>query len=92
MDLPIIGEVGGGSVSLPNLPILGRGGIVSRPTLALIGERGREAVVPLDRGGFGATFNIAVQVAPGTSPAVVGAAVVDQIRAYERVAGKAWRQ
>lgn len=29
------------------------GGIVTRPTLALIGEAGREAVVPLDRGDFG---------------------------------------
>lgn len=27
------------------------GGIVTKPTLALIGERGREAVIPLDRGG-----------------------------------------
>jgi len=30
---------------------LGDGGIVTSPTLALIGERGPEAVVPLDRGG-----------------------------------------
>lgn len=35
---------------------LAEGGIVDRPTIALIGERGREAVVPLDgagAGGFG---------------------------------------
>lgn len=30
---------------------LAEGGVVSSPTLALIGERGREAVVPLDSGG-----------------------------------------
>ena len=30
------------------IPGLAEGGIVNRPTLALIGERGREAVVPLD--------------------------------------------
>lgn len=30
---------------------LGEGGIVTRPTMALIGERGPEAVVPLGRGG-----------------------------------------
>ena len=34
------------------------GGIVTSPTLSLIGERGPEAVVPLDEGGFGATYNI----------------------------------
>ena len=41
------------------------GGIVTEPTLALIGEAGPEAVVPLDRagGGFGETIvNVTVQV------------------------------
>ena len=37
---------------------LANGGIVKRPTLAMIGERGPEAVVPLGRaGGLGATNN-----------------------------------
>ena len=31
--------------------MLGEGGIVNRPTLAMIGERGPEAVIPLNRGG-----------------------------------------
>ena len=82
------------TVGLPDLPRLAAGGIVTRPTLALIGERGREAVVPLDKGGGiggNVSFNISVNVAPGTSPAEVGARVVDAIRSYERVAGKAWR-
>ena len=35
------------------VPALASGGIVSRPTLALIGESGPEAVVPLRAGGFG---------------------------------------
>lgn len=34
-----------------NLPHLAAGGIVNRPTVALIGERGPEAVVPLGQGG-----------------------------------------
>ncbi len=34
-----------------DLPALARGGIVTRPTLAMIGEAGPEAVVPLDRAG-----------------------------------------
>jgi hypothetical protein len=37
---------------IPDLPHLGSGGIVTRPTLALIGESGPEAVVPLGGGGF----------------------------------------
>lgn len=35
---------------LPHLPSLAEGGIVTKPTLALLGEHGAEAVVPLDRG------------------------------------------
>jgi hypothetical protein len=40
---------------------LAEGGIVTRPTNALIGEAGAEAVIPLDRmGGFGTTVNVNV--------------------------------
>jgi len=44
--------LGGGSFSfnvplLNNIPMLARGGIVTQPTLAMIGERGKEAVLPL---------------------------------------------
>lgn len=35
-------------ISIPRLPLLAQGGIVSRPTQAIIGEAGREAVVPLE--------------------------------------------
>ncbi|HVL67205.1 MAG TPA: phage tail tape measure protein [Vicinamibacterales bacterium] len=43
-------EFGGGSYELPEPRTqLAKGGIVRRPTVALIGERGPEAVVPLDR-------------------------------------------
>jgi phage-related minor tail protein len=41
-------SVGNYDISIPKLA---NGGIVSRPTLALIGEQGPEAVVPLSRGG-----------------------------------------
>jgi len=34
-------------ISLPTIPMLAEGGIVNRPTLAMIGEAGPEAVVPL---------------------------------------------
>jgi hypothetical protein len=36
-------------VNLPDIPQLAKGGLVTRPTLALIGEDGPEAVVPLSK-------------------------------------------
>lgn len=47
VDIPFVGRVGGFNFGLPDLPRLAEGGIVTRPTLALIGEKGPEAVVPL---------------------------------------------
>jgi len=41
----------GGSVQIakiPTIPTLGKGGIVDAPTLAMIGEAGKEAVLPLE--------------------------------------------
>src|SRR4029077_1111321 len=40
---------GGQSYPFPNIGRLAKGGIVDQPTLALIGEAGPEAVVPLDK-------------------------------------------
>lgn len=34
--------------SVPQIPLLARGGIVNDPTLAMIGERGQEAIIPLE--------------------------------------------
>ena len=54
IDIPFVGKVGGFTIDLPDLPMLAKGGIVTQPTLALIGEAGPEAVVPLDgRHGMG---------------------------------------
>ena len=42
--------IGGKGFSMPHIPLMAAGGIVSSPTLAMIGEgRGPEAVVPLDK-------------------------------------------
>ncbi|MFG6330515.1 MAG: hypothetical protein K1W28_01595 [Lachnospiraceae bacterium] len=38
-----------GEVSFPRIPMLAKGGVVDQMTLALIGESGKEAVLPLDR-------------------------------------------
>jgi hypothetical protein len=67
----------GTKVEFPKIPALADGGIVTGPTLALIGEAGPEAVVPLDRMGSmgGGDVNIYVQ---GADPN----AVVDALRTY----------
>lgn len=40
---------GGAHIELGKLPTFGNGGVVDKATLAVIGESGREAVVPLER-------------------------------------------
>ena len=83
-------SIGGNSAtqaaSRMNLPRMAEGGIVSSPTLALIGEAGAEAVVPLDRlqNGGGITINVTGGLA---TSAEIGESVVNALRAYSRSAG-----
>ena len=37
-----------GTISVPQIPKLAKGGIVDRTTIAMIGEQGKEAIVPLE--------------------------------------------
>lgn len=41
--------VGGKSINLPKIPKLARGGVVDSPTITMVGEAGKEAVMPLER-------------------------------------------
>jgi TP901 family phage tail tape measure protein len=73
-------------VSIPSIPYLAKGGIVEQPTLAVIGEAGPEAVVPLSRGanyGMGSvTFGagaVVVNVGGGANTMDVRQAVRDGI-------------
>ena len=54
----ILAAVGAGIASIKAMIGMAQGGIVTRPTLALIGEAGPEAVIPLGKGGFGAGITI----------------------------------
>jgi hypothetical protein len=78
--------LGGKGFSVPNIPMLANGGIVTGPTLAMIGEAGPEAVIPLDRAqSFG---NVTVNVNGGlATSAEIGQAIVNALRAYNRSAG-----
>ena len=81
--------LGGKGFSVPNIPMLGDGGIVSSPTLAMIGERGPEAVIPLNRaGGMGGNYTINVNGGLASS-AEIGQSVVNAIRAFNRSNGPA---
>lgn len=75
--------LGGKTFDVPDIPTLGNGGIVTSPTLALIGESGPEAVVPLNgsNGGMGGnTINITVTSADPN-------AVVAALQSYVRMSG-----
>jgi hypothetical protein len=74
--------LGGKGFDVPNIPMLAEGGIVTRPTLAMIGEGGQpEAVIPLSKlGNMGGNIYVTVQ---GGDPN----AVVDALRRYQRQNG-----
>lgn len=75
--------IGGKGFDVPNIPMLAQGGIVTSPTLALIGEKGPEAVVPLDRYNRGNSGgNVTIHVNGGDPNAVV-----DALRRYYRQNG-----
>ena len=48
IDIPFFGTVGGWGFNIPKIPYLAKGGIVDSATLAVIGEAGKEAVMPLE--------------------------------------------
>jgi SLT domain-containing protein len=65
---------------------MAQGGIVNRPTIALIGEAGPEAVIPLSKaGGLG---NVTINVYALTANAEVGRKVFEALQEYNRTTGK----
>lgn len=80
-----------GEIPQVNLPRLAKGGIVNRPTVALIGEAGPEAVVPLSRAGRAANIGmgggtINVQVAVTVDP-ITGRQVLRLVQDDQRKNG-----
>lgn len=80
--------VGGKSfgINLPEIPKLAEGGIVTKPTIAMIGEAGAEAVIPLSKGmgGINVVVNVQGSVVQEQDLAV---AVRDQIAILMRRRG-----
>jgi len=92
--LPDIGKmIGTPAAPVPapgraSIPRMADGGIVSSPTLALIGEAGPEAVVPLDRMRSGGDITVNINGGFGTS-SEIGQAVVNALRSFNRTNGPA---
>jgi hypothetical protein len=65
---------------------LAEGGIVTRPTMSLIGEAGAEAVIPLGKlESMGSTnVYVTVNAGMGTDPAQVGDEIVNILQRYNR--------
>jgi hypothetical protein len=76
--------LGGKGFDVPNIPMLAEGGIVNTPggILAMIGEKGPEAVIPLDRMGQMGGNNVTIHVNGGDPQSVVNA-----LRTYMRQNG-----
>ena len=75
--------IGGKGFSMPDIPYLADGGIVTGPTLAMIGEKGPEAVIPLSGRNAGAGGTTYVTINTGADPQ----AVVRALQNYNRTIG-----
>jgi len=74
--------LGGKGFDVPNIPLLAEGGIVNSATLAVIGEKGPEAVIPLSKMDSMGGNNVTIQVSSADPQAVV-----DALRRYMRTNG-----
>jgi ABC-type transporter Mla subunit MlaD len=65
------------------------GGIVTKPTLGLVGEAGAEAIIPLDKlGAMGGNTYITVNAGMGVDGGELGQQIIDAIKKAERRSGK----
>ena len=84
--------IGGKGFDMPDIPMLAEGGIVNSAQLAMIGEKGPEAVIPLSKMGSmgfgGGGSNITVNVTSADPNAVV-AALQQYVRSNNRLPANA---
>jgi hypothetical protein len=79
------GTTSGGGI---NIPKMASGGIVNQPTLAMIGEAGPEAVIPLSRmGQMGGGMTITVNAGLVSTPDQIGQDIIAAIQKAQRRSG-----
>jgi hypothetical protein len=85
LNFPLPFNVGG--IGIPTM--MAEGGIVTSPTLAMIGEgRGPEAVIPLDRlGSMGGGINVTVNASLVSTPDQIGQDIIQAILKSQRRSG-----
>jgi hypothetical protein len=80
------GTTSGGGI---NIPKMASGGIVNQPTLAMIGEAGPEAVIPLSRmGQMGGGMTITVNAGLISTPDQIGQDIIAAIQKAQRRSGQ----
>jgi hypothetical protein len=73
---------------IPRIPMLAEGGIVTGPTLAILGERGREAVIPLTGNNVpNMGMNITVNAGLVSTPDQIGQQIIEAIQRAQRRSG-----
>ena len=84
--------IGGKGFDVPDIPLMAAGGIVTSPTLAMIGEgSGPEAVIPLNRMGefgMGGGMNITVNAGLMSTPDQIGQLIIEAIQKAQRRSGQ----
>ena len=87
-----IGRIGGDEATTGggiNIPKMASGGIVNGPTLAMIGEAGPEAVIPLSRmGQMGGGMSITVNAGLISTPDQIGQDIITAIQKAQRRSGQ----
>jgi len=85
------------SLQITQIPHLAEGGIVTQPTVALIGERGAEAVIPLNRmagaggGGYNIVLDFSGSVLLSEDVAVqIGDKIIDRLRKVMKIPSRSF--
>ena len=108
IDIPGVGKIFDGYnkqlFNIPNIPYLAKGGVIDEPTIAMIGEAGKEAVVPLENntewmktvakgisaelGGTTTASNQPIEVVLQVKDRELGRVVIDSINQLQRQSGR----
>ena len=77
-----------GEIPNVSIPRLAEGGIVTAPTLAMIGEAGPEAVIPLNRANGMGGVTVIVNAGLVSTPAQIGQDIIAAIQKAQRASGQ----